>query len=175
MKRYDKYSEDRQIQDALDVYNKTYTKKLNIEELLLTMIISCEVTNDLNILIKRKIGINHKNKFGNSPLLVAIENIANISGDYYETITKLLIDNGADINIQNRKGTTPLILTMRLNIVNIFFYLLEQDNINLNIKDNKNLDIFDYLSDKYIDIIKDKYSDKYNKYLRNKKVEKFNI
>jgi len=175
MKRYDKYSEDRQIQDALDEYNKIYTKKLNIEELLLTMIISREETNELNILIKRKIGINHKNRFGNSPLLAAIENNANMSGDYYETITKLLIDNGADINIQNSKGITPLILSMRLNNIDLFFYLLEQDNINLNIKDNKKLDIFDYLSDKYINIIKDKYSDKYKKYIRNNKAKKFNL
>jgi ankyrin repeat protein len=129
----------------------------------------------IKLLIKKKIGINYKNKFGNSPLLVAIENIPNMISEYYVSVVKLLIDGGANINIQNDKGSTPLILSMRLNIVNIFYYLLEQDNINLNIKNNKNLDIFDYLSDKYIDIIKDKYSDKYNKYIRNNKAKKFNL
>jgi len=190
MKSYEKHNEDKQIQTVLDEYNMIYTQTITVDELLLYMISVKEIHNVIEILIKRKIGINYKNIFKTSPLLAAIENTTDKKQIeiYYIKITKLLIDNGVDINTQNRKGTTPLLLSMRINSRKLFNYLLRQDDIDLNILDYRKNDIFDYLLNpqknnavfnlfayKYFSIIKHNYPEKYKKYLRNKNAQKFNL
>ena len=79
------------------------------------------------ILLKKKLNINKKNKNGDTPLHLAVQR-----GDY--DIIQLLLDNGADITIKNKKGISPYDLAdkdMRLafNLEDIYNNLIKYSNI----------------------------------------------
>ena len=59
--------------------------------------------NNFDLLIKRKININAKDKYGNTPLMEAA------SSNNYKSAS-ILIKNNADLNIQNKDGKTALMM-----------------------------------------------------------------
>ena len=60
---------------------------------------------------------------------------------YYE-ITKYLVEMGADVNIPNAFGVTPLMQSV--DNKKIFQYLIENGKVNVNIRDAKGLTVLDY-------------------------------
>ena len=104
---------------------------------------------------------------------------------------KLLIDNGADVNIKNRKNQTALLIVSCLsrwaikkyenNVKNIVDLLIIND-ADMNAKDTNGNDMFDYfdLNPNITNVnmreyIKNKFPEQYNEYLIKKDVEKYNI
>lgn len=84
--------------------------------------------------------VNAKNEFGETALFNAV-----INEDV--EMTKLLIDNGADVNVKNKSGNTPLMLiatqyTTSQNKINIANMLIER-GANIYIKDNSGKAVFD--------------------------------
>lgn len=86
---------------------------------------------------KNKHSINKKYKNGNTLLIIAINNI--IEHDYDCDILEILLDNNADINIQNNLGETALIYismhSKTKNQLNALQILIER-GANLEIEDN---------------------------------------
>jgi ankyrin repeat protein len=72
--------------------------------------------------------------------------LASIKQDLY--VVKLLLDNNANINEVNNRGHTALFIALIYHSSNSAIYLLEQENIDINIKDVKGQTIFDFLSEK---------------------------
>ncbi|PWF94171.1 Ankyrin repeat protein [Spiroplasma poulsonii] len=66
----------------------------------------------VKLLIENGAEINHKNQFGNTPLILASQN-------GHTEIVKLLIENGAKINHKNQFGNTPLILASQMDILKL--------------------------------------------------------
>ena len=55
----------------------------------------------------------------------------------------LLLDHGADINIQDKSGFTILIELVRYNQIDEIKYVLENTNIDIYIKDDNNITAYD--------------------------------
>lgn len=84
--------------------------------------------------------VNAKNEFGETALFNAV-----INEDV--EMTKLLIDNGTDVNVKNKSGNTPLMLiatqyTTSQNKINIANMLIER-GANIYIEDNSGKAVFD--------------------------------
>ena len=59
--------------------------------------------------------INSKNKYGFTPLMYAI-NSSYYDMDYYNEIIRFLLENGANVNLQNNSGATPLLEFLDRNV-----------------------------------------------------------
>lgn len=69
----------------------------------------------ITFLIANGININHQNSLGNTALLYSVA-----SG--YSSVIRILLENGADINIKNNENITPAILLqneMRINQIEL--------------------------------------------------------
>jgi serine/threonine-protein phosphatase 6 regulatory ankyrin repeat subunit B len=120
-------------------------------------------------LLKRdKIDVNIKTKNGYTALICA-------SYCGYIKIVKELLNQGIDVNIQNNYGWTALIYASYKGHLDIVKELLKKDEINLNLKDNDGKDFFDHLKDNQKEIIMIEFPEEYEKYLMNKKINKYNI
>jgi ankyrin repeat protein len=94
---------------------------------------------------------------------------------------KVLVNYGANVNKQNDKGDTPIILASSpfikseleksLKIIKI----LIKAGADLNIKNNNNKDLFDIADNNIKEFIKLKYPKKYQEYLMKKNAEKYNL
>ncbi|WP_341787638.1 ankyrin repeat domain-containing protein [Rickettsia endosymbiont of Cantharis rufa] len=65
----------------------------------------------ITFLIANGININHLNSLGNTALLYSV-------ASDYSSVIRILLENGADINIKNNENITPAILLqneMRIN------------------------------------------------------------
>ncbi len=89
----------------------------------------------VSLLIQKHININHKTDTGNTALISAIIN-SHLSNNHIEVI-KILLDNGASINIKNIFGDTALTITIAEKPNDILKLLLqkthkiEKDDCNL--------------------------------------------
>ena len=81
------------------------------------------------ILAKDKDLVNVKNDQGMTPLMTAL-----IEGD--EAIASLLLEHGADVNIQSPEGNTALHIACNYNMSNMVAKILDKDKGPLNIKNN---------------------------------------
>lgn len=79
----------------------------------------------LNIVIK-KLNINHVTNSKMTPIHIAIEYTRNIK------IINCLIDNGADLSLEDFRGFTPLMLAYKYNILDVID-LLEKHNASINL------------------------------------------
>lgn len=61
----------------------------------------------------------------------------------YIDIAKLLIAQGANVNVQDTYGNTPLILAVKLNNIDLVKLLLEK-NADISLKDNEEYDALDW-------------------------------
>ena len=68
----------------------------------------------VNLLIENKVDANAKNAFGDTPLHYLIK--YNIKSSERNAIAKLLIDNGANPNIPNKKGETALDIARKVDV-----------------------------------------------------------
>jgi ankyrin repeat protein len=94
-----------------------------------------------------------------------------------ENIVKLLIKNGADVNLpyQNTdEKTTPLMLAGDINVYNIIAMLIEAD-ADWNLKDIYGEDFLDHTYEDWVEIIKEDYPEKYEEYLMKKQAEQYNL
>lgn len=78
------------------------------------------------------IDLNHQDANGNTLLHLSIDK-ARACQDMY----KLLINGGADLNIQNQRGLTPLMMAVMINEKKIVRLLLAQPDINPDIQSAK--------------------------------------
>jgi len=100
------------------------------------------------------------------PIMIAI--------DYsQEEIAKLLLDNGADLNLQDMEGWTPLMWTIIRGMDNLLISMIRKEP-DLTIEDEEDKDIFDHLRTKAYLII-DNFPDQYKKYIEKKKSKEFNL
>lgn len=65
---------------------------------------------------------------------------------YHDFIGRLLIDKGADLNVRDKYGDTPLILAAKSGNSGMLRLLVEA-KVDVNIKNNIGNDLFDYLHD----------------------------
>jgi len=117
---------------------------------------------------------------GNTPLIKA-------SNQINHSIIKLLLENGADVNLGNKNGKNCLFYVVSQN--NYIYYkyqnkinniidLMMNYGINLNSKNKSGLDIFSNIQEsnqKILQYIIDNYPDKYKEYTMKKITDKFNI
>ena len=118
---------------------------LNINEMLLQSVKNKDLEAVKSCLIwqNRDNGIefvNAKNEFGETALFNAV-----INED--AEMTKLLINNGADVNVKNKSGNTPLMIiatqyTTSQNKINIANMLVE-NGADIYLKDNSGKAVFD--------------------------------
>jgi ankyrin repeat protein len=89
--------------------------------------------------IIRKININHRNNMGETPLITLIK-YSNVSNDLnVKILTRIFVDSGADINIQDVDGRTALIYACKNNnIETARILILNGANINIQDYDGKN-------------------------------------
>ena len=85
-----------------------------------------------------------------------------------------LIKTGANINIQDSEGRTPLFYAANHDYMHVVYLLIEA-GADWNIINNKGYDFTYLLSDKQIDFIKNKYPEQYNTYKMKKTADKFNL
>lgn len=117
--------------------------KDNLEDL----IYSCQV-NDIdrvNQYIYYKYNLNDQNERGWTPLIVACYH-----GNF--NIANLLLENGANPNLTNYKGTTPLMYAKDYCIKNDDYKIIDlliSNGADMNKRDNRNYTIFDYLELNY--------------------------
>ena len=116
----------------------------------------------------------------NTPLIIATKKLN------YSTI-KLLIENGADVNLVNKNNKNCLFYIVNQNsytynsykkLINNIVDLIINNKINLNAKNKKNLDIFSDIKESnpfILEYIIDNFPDKYKEYLMIKNTDKFNI
>ncbi|WP_313893785.1 ankyrin repeat domain-containing protein [Psychrobacillus sp.] len=114
---------------------------------LADLIYSCEMDdiNKVRQFIEFNYNLNDQNEKGWTPLIVA-----SYHGNY--NIVNLLLENGADPNLSNFKGTTPLMYAKDYCIKNKEYkliHLLLSKGADINKKDYKNYNIFDYLKLNY--------------------------
>lgn len=111
------------------------------------LIIACSNTNvsSIKFLLEqyRNLNIdfvNHQNNFGNSALYIACHNACHNSNHKENLeIIKLLLDNGANTNIKNNQGDTPLTLICQYSnnsIITEIINLLIKYGTNINITNN---------------------------------------
>lgn len=149
-------------------YIKTYEwMDQNINNKLLDGI---RLNDDIKILdlLKQGADINCKNDYEWSLLMVAI---------LYDRkeITKKLIELGADINMTQYDGKTPLIIASEINRFDAIQLLIEND-ADWNIKDAEDMDFLDHISDEYRKYVIEDYPDKYENYLMRKEAkDKYNL
>ena len=125
--------------------------------------------NDVDIveyLLKKGANPNQPSIVNLYPLFSAVD-FENIK------IVKLLIEYGANPNIRSFNLETPLLLSFKKSYIHIIEYLLPITDWT--IVNKKGYDIFDYMDDNYKKKIIKEYPEKYEKYLREKEMKKFNI
>ncbi len=77
--------------------------------------------------------VNARDVSGNTPLIAAISAVYP-DQNYYGVILELLIAKGADINSQDNYGYTPLHQALSFRYLPCVLLLLEQENINIDLK-----------------------------------------
>jgi len=90
------------------------------------------VINNINDEDKTVLNKRGKDKYGNSVTALSLA----VSQGYIE-IAKLLIDKGADVTLEDSDGHTPLVRSIISNNAEIFYYLLETKELNLDQIDKK--------------------------------------
>jgi len=116
----------------------------------------------------------------NTPLINASQQLN------YSTI-KLLIENGADINLVNKNNKNCIFYIVNQNTytytkyknkINNIIDLLISSGINLNNKNKSDVDIFDNIQESnpfILQYIIDNYPEEYKEYLMKKTANKFNL
>jgi len=89
----------------------------------------------------------------------------------YTFIVKDLLALGANPNVQNHNGSTPLMMSRNFDIMK----MLIDAGADWNIQNNTGKDFLDFLNDYEKEYIIKKYPEKYKEYLKNKQVKKFKI
>ena len=121
----------------------------------------------IKYLIEKGIDLNYQEKsFGNTVLFDS----CNSNRKY---LSNLFIDNGIDVNIQNNNGEVALVRSLRFSTCKIIDKLIELTDWS--IIDNKGFDVFSYIELYKNKTYIKKYPEKYRKYLKEKKREKFNL
>ena len=155
-------------------------KVLNIE--LLKYSSSLSSLETMRNLIKAGADVNYNNINDGTPLMNAAKKM------FYSGI-KLLIDNGADVNIKNNKNDETALMyisllptyTLRKNINNIkrIIDLFIEADVDLNSKTLNDRDLFyilGYSSElELTKYIQEKYPEKYQEYLIKKDSNKYNL
>jgi len=121
----------------------------------------------IRLLIKNGVDINKKNQETDTALNKACE------FDLFE-ITKLLLENGADINTVNRFGETPLLWTLDSNNDDLLILLIK-NNVDWESDEGFIYEIEKNNNKKLINIVKKYSKTKYENYLKNKKINDFNL
>lgn len=123
--------------------------------------------------LKHNLDPNIKNHYGDSALIKLVD--YNF-GDF-ELFLDLLLKKGADINITNKMGFTPLMQSIFTERYNMMHIIISRD-ADWNIKNSNGQDFIDLLL-VYNNIIHDgvilKYPDKYEQYIIKKEINKFKI
>jgi len=94
--------------------------------------------------IKKGLNVNARDNFDNTPLIDAVMMLSNEEELEYEddnlmlTSIRILLDNGADVNIQNYDGSTALHYAVDLGWMPLVKLLVER-GANLNIQDEDGL------------------------------------
>ena len=126
---------------------------------------------EIKKLIENGVNLNEQDKIGNIALHWA-------TWFGYVDIIKMLVNAGADINIQNDDGETSLILAASYHAPHVNLYVIRaliDGGSDWSIKDNKNKDFLDYLNKMNKKIIIELYPEKYEGYLIKKDMEKYNL
>jgi ankyrin repeat protein len=154
--------------------SKNYLKKYEkiTEYLTQEVLLNAIQFNNKNvekIINNYKGDINFRDSFNNlTPFMYAV---------YYErkSILEPLVKKGADVNLKNGDGETPLVMAANLNLYSIIIDLIEKYNADMLIPDNDGLFFIDYLNEPYFDYIKEKYPKQYQEIQRRKDAQKFNL
>lgn len=155
---------------------ETYDKRILSYELLkfASKHTSLQKMRDL---IKAGADVNIMNNDGKCPLINATIAL------FYSGI-KLLIDNGANLDITDHVGDTAFLILSKYPKYTSFKYdntikkiidLFISNDADMNICDNDGYDIFDHFSEKFINHIKDNHTEQYNNYLIKKESENYNL
>lgn len=158
----------------------TYTQK-ELDDELLKFSEKEASLQKVRELIKDGANVNcHDSMRNNTPLIIASQRL-----NY--SIIKLLIENGADVNLSNKNNNNCLYYIINQNTYNYNKYknrinsiidLIITSGINLNNENKSNLDIFNDIQKSnpfMIQYIIDNYPDKYKEYTMKKTANKFNI
>lgn len=98
---------------------KGFGKKINLKERQLIEAVKNKNLSKIKKLIKRGVSPNTKDELGIPILQLVAQN-----GDY--STLECLVNIGADVNILNRVGQTPLTWAARFNHLDIVYYLLKK-------------------------------------------------
>ena len=113
--------------DQIEVYVKDHGKNINFIVNNLNPFVHAASVNNYEIvkffLKELEIEINVEDGLGNTALLEAC-------GKGYIELVNFLINNEADVNYQNKQGTTPAMKAAENNQFHILQLLLEQKNID---------------------------------------------
>jgi ankyrin repeat protein len=120
--------------------------------------------------------VNYRDVCDNTPLHKA----TNIK---FASAIELLIKNGANVNVQNDLGYTPL-----MNVIASGSWMFSKDTrgkksisllidagADLNYRNYRGLDMFDLSGQEVKLFIKEKYPEKYEEYIVKKDAEKYNL
>lgn len=91
-----------------------------------------ENTEFFNYLVDKKCSIDIQDCWGDTVLIHALKNVYNHK--YFENV-RTIVEKGANINIKNNKGNTPLIFACRTNNLDVIKYLLNK-GADINAKNN---------------------------------------
>lgn len=120
-------------------------------------------------LLNQGVDVNIQDRFGFSALIRA-------SYDGYLNIVKELLKHpDIDVNIQTTDGDTALIWASANGYLEIVIELLKKPNIDLNFKDPDGKDFFEYLKEDQKEEIIKEFPEQYQRYLMNKKIDKYNL
>ena len=115
-----KYGRERLYIRQIDIID---AHKSNDREILLNILDidfnSLNLLDAIKKLIKNGIDLNCQDKFGNTALIIAMENHYNLTLSDIEDIIDILIENGANIYTRNMFGKNAIILAKELDKENI--------------------------------------------------------
>ncbi|MCT4635529.1 MAG: ankyrin repeat domain-containing protein [Rickettsiales bacterium] len=105
------------------------SKTTNERGLSYSELSTINITNVITDLLNSGVGVDHKNKKGLTPLMLAVIN-NNVD------LVKILLERGADINAVDKQGNTPLIYACALNKKEMIETVLSENNLDITHKNN---------------------------------------
>ena len=93
------------------------------------------------LLISSGVDLNKTDKYGNTPLMEAVDNIEFSDDGSSQKCAEILIEAGADVNIKNDIGETVLMLAIENGLSNRVIQMLINNGANVNAKDEQGFSV----------------------------------
>jgi len=158
---------------------ESINQELKANDLMIKMFKNNEITGILYALRNNVLDPNLK--IDNTDLILYIKKFYdynNIKRTDIHEIIEYLVENGADINVQDVvDGSTLLMSLYEIDEIETMYYLIEK-GADMSIKghDEDLFDLINYYDDEEtLNEIKTRFPEQYERYLKNKKARDFNL